>query len=81
MAAVPEEPNTASLASFFISSSNEVAAPGPCHRPQNEMSWFMLPIQENFVASNFACSLPISGSMAVEAAKMPSSEPSLGARL
>ena len=55
--------------------------PGATQTPQKETSWFMLPSQPNFVTSNFAWSLPISGSMAVDAEKMPISTGSRAARL
>ena len=35
-------------------SAKDAGAPGRTHNPQNEMSWFILPIQPNFVASNLA---------------------------
>ena len=62
-------------------SGKVVGRPGASHTPQNEMSWFMLPIQPNLVTSNFAWSLPIIGSTAVEAENRAMSTGSRAVRL
>ena len=66
----------------FIASSRDLTGPG-CRMKKPDTSLFMLPIQANFVESNFACEPlpPNSGSIATPRPTSAISVPSFGAAL
>ena len=73
----PVPPTTISFASV---SSNRVN-PDACQVTHTLVSLFMLPTQRNRVGSNFAASIPSSGSKPVPLPMMPKAVPSFGPTL